>query len=189
MGQVTRSFYPSDDTEIKTVPNQNGNYGTRDVMGIGEPNNGDGLFRSLVKFDLSSIPKTATIVSATLHLFGLGDYSNKDVTMYGYRITSGWDESTVAYSTQPSHTAPVIVSWLQPSSFSVGTHFSPTVTTDVVQKWVTGEYSNYGIMLMSSNDPSNNDDLGDYGTKENSNSAYWPYLEIVYNIPNPPQML
>lgn len=72
-----------------------------------------GVRRSLVDFDLSSIPESAKIVNATLYLYynptsgdipstqghSQRDGSNKSILS---RITAPWSEETVTWNTQPA---------------------------------------------------------------------------------------
>ncbi|MEI6059808.1 MAG: DNRLRE domain-containing protein [Bacteroidota bacterium] len=67
-----------------------------------------GTGRSLMKFDLTSIPANVTIISATLDLYN--DYNNPwynqngDNACYLQRITSAWAEESVTWNTQPAYT-------------------------------------------------------------------------------------
>ena len=103
------------------------------------------IVRSLVVFDLSTIPSGSTINSATFeaYLVDSYDYPNRyrDVTVY--RITGSWSEGSVTWNNKPDyggsydstsikHGADVWCSW---------------DVIDLVQEWVNGTYSNHGIML------------------------------------------
>ncbi|MDF1695699.1 MAG: DNRLRE domain-containing protein [Saprospiraceae bacterium] len=72
-----------------------------------------GIRRSLIEFDLSSIPENAQIVSATMNLY-FNPTSAELPSTYGHsqrdgsnrsilsRITSSWNEETVNWNNQPS---------------------------------------------------------------------------------------
>lgn len=63
------------------------NFGTETGRRIGEGNGStNDLNRSLIKFDLSSIPSNATITSATLSLWTTNDLADNDRTIRVYRI-------------------------------------------------------------------------------------------------------
>jgi len=71
------------------------------------------IIRGAFKFDLSSIPANATIISAKLSLYSIPDPTNGDLVhansgtnnaMYIRRITSGWDGDTSFWQTQPTTT-------------------------------------------------------------------------------------
>jgi PKD repeat protein len=102
--------------------------------------------RSLLKFDLSQIPATATVLEAKLHFFTnltTGHYqldsgANKS---FLYRVTAPWTEDQVTWDTQPSFSLqdPVVL----PQSVTHTQSYSLDVTAHVgamVQKPV----ENYG---------------------------------------------
>src|SRR4030095_3617791 len=70
--------------------------------------------RELIKFDLSSIPANATIVSANLYLYSYppptvnGNFTDANFgtnnTLLIQQITSNWSPATVKWSNQPSST-------------------------------------------------------------------------------------
>jgi len=81
-------------------------------------------FDSLVKFNISSIPKGAIINSAKISLFY---YKYRDNNPEGrelnvYRVISVWDENTVTWNTQPA--------------------YHPTPTTSFPVRW-PGGYRHY----------------------------------------------
>lgn len=136
--------------------------------------------RGLVKFDLSSIPAGSTVTSATLYLYEQGNKLGQ--TTYIYRVTSNWSENTVTWN-----------SWPTPGgNFDSGTayfSFIPDqnncmVTLDItslVQAWVNGTYSNYGLMLYSTG-PNH---IISYASKEDGTASRQPKLNIVYSVPSP----
>src|SRR5688572_20997457 len=71
-----------------------------------------GVIRSVLQFDLASIPSDAQITKASLSLYawgsetGLGKHSSKSGSNEGLlqRITSSWDENTITWGTQPTIT-------------------------------------------------------------------------------------
>ena len=60
------------------------------------------IVRSLIKFDLSSIPANATITSATLSLWTTGDLSDNDRTIRVYRLKTAFDESSATWNESAS---------------------------------------------------------------------------------------
>ncbi|MBK7094857.1 MAG: DNRLRE domain-containing protein [Saprospiraceae bacterium] len=68
--------------------------------------------RSVIDFDISSIPVTSTILSAYLQLYawdsnsGMGQHSTEDGenTCVLQRITSDWNEQTITWNNQPTTT-------------------------------------------------------------------------------------
>jgi hypothetical protein len=66
---------------------------TQTTTRIGESNNStNDIYRTLIKFDLSSIPANAMITSATLSLWTANDYSDNDRTIRVYRLKVPFNE-------------------------------------------------------------------------------------------------
>jgi len=177
---VSVTLFPTDDAVINQHdPNMISGYGnkisTRNAFGGGGSYNW-GL-ESLLKFNLSSIPKNSTITSATLRLW----YSNyADTNPQGrklnlYAIISDWNESTVTWNTHPSYAFQLsdyaTVPW------STGVWMEWNVTIDI-QSFIDGNLSLYGWKIAdekywgSSNIP-----ITCFSSKEGSHA---PYLEVKY---------
>jgi hypothetical protein len=152
------------------------NYGGDNTFEV-RPDNGADR-RGLVKFDLSSIPASATVTSATLYLYSK---DNKDTQITSiYRVTSNWNENTVTWLT-----------WtLLGGDFDSGIayfNFIPDQNncmltidiTNLVRSWVNGTYTNYGLMLYSTG----SNHVIKYSSKENGTSSEHPKLDIVYSVP------
>ena len=109
--------------------------------------------RGLIKFDLSSIPASATIVSAKLSLYSNPTPQNGDLVhansgsnnaMLIQRVISGWTASAVKWTNQPATTTSdqiVIPHTSEP--------FLDIVDLDVktLVEAMVGENQNYGIMI------------------------------------------
>jgi hypothetical protein len=148
---------------------------------------------SYLKFDLSSIPDNAQIISATFGVYyyqrnpgGFGS-AVPEVTLY-YVSDDSWDEDTITYNTQPS-------------SSSISDPFSPTVqlTTSNDDQYITwnllgpaasGVYSwqsnytpdltdNFISLLMQPLEFDTNNYGRFYST---NNEIYRPYLAISYTV-------
>ena len=130
---------------------------------------------TLVKFDVSSMPKDATIVSGTLKLFYYqepGEGNPIGHTLNIYRITSDWNENVVTWNTQPSHEQTITSSMNIP--FTPDVWVSWDVTNDVKEFIDNGE-TNYGWKII---DTSYDSDMPYFHSKEYGSSI--PYLEIEY---------
>lgn len=124
--------------------------------------------RSVLQFDISSISSDETVTSAILSLYH-GSYttpSNNDIS--AYRASSSWSENSITWGT-PSFSG---------SSYDgcVGGTWTTWDITDLVQQWVDGTYTNYGVYLKP--DASLTDEYLFY-SREYSTSAYRPKLEII----------
>jgi hypothetical protein len=129
-------FIASKDTWIGT--NQDTSHASDPILRI-RPNNGVDR-RSLIEFDLTSIPPGSTITSATLYLF---DLTGGNFTVNIYRITENWPE-TVNWSTQPAFNSTARGSFALTSSSCVrSAHIDPSL----VQSWVNNPSNNNGLIL------------------------------------------
>jgi hypothetical protein len=139
--------------------------------------------RGAFKFDLSSIPVNATIISAKLTLYSIPDPTNGDLVnansgsnnaMYIRRIIGNWDGSTATWQTQPATTATdqiLIPHTNQP--------FLDLIDLDVktlIDAMRTN--GNYGFMLNLQNETAYT--IRQFCSSFHSNAAKHPKLVIVY---------
>ncbi|MBL0130841.1 MAG: DNRLRE domain-containing protein [Chitinophagaceae bacterium] len=142
------------------------------------------FYRGAFKFDLSTIPSTATILSARLTLYSNptplnGDQINANSgpnnAMYISRITGGWTAATMNWFTQPPVSATDQVSIAHTSQ-----PFLDLTDVDVknmVAAMVVGN-NNYGFMIRLQNETIYND--RDFCGSRYSNAAKHPKLVITY---------
>ena len=183
---ITVTIPSSSDAQIRSGSNRN--YGNCDYMWVGEY----GVYRSLVYFDLSSIPSNATITNAyvTLTAISGSNSGNRDISMY--RITSDWVEGGGCDQTGS-------VNWISRMSgqnwSSSGGDYSSVISTTTVsgtyyvpytwdltqtaQYWHNGIYTNYGVIFIQPNE----NHYKVFATKEHTNSDYHPFITISYSIP------
>ncbi|WP_429840681.1 DNRLRE domain-containing protein [Brevibacillus sp. FIR094] len=131
--------------------------------------------RAYLMFDLGLIPRGAVVMSAVLTLTrtdSLGGLTNLDVVAPAEK----WLE-TVTYNTQPA---------LSNTRLSfVNNHQFSTMSLDIsmlVQKWVSAEIPNYGLMLMNKNESESAYFV--FASKEHGTISPRPYLTITYNMPS-----
>jgi len=145
-------FTAAQDAWIDEAAN-NTNHGAANPLEI-QPNFGSER-RTLIQFNLSSIPAGSTIVSATLQL-------NEILTQIGQvisvtRLTQSWTEANVTWRRHDSGGGGF---WgIQGGDFdpTVWATFTPNITgirnldvTSLVQAWVNGTYPNNGMLLLAS---------------------------------------
>jgi len=167
------------DTQIYDAsPDQN--YGTL-VSLWASTYNGSTDRRSLIQFDLSSIPSNATVTSSTLSLYGeatvfegdpLGDISNVSL----YKILSPWNEGSVTWNNQPTTDASPLYTR---TIYEAGHDEWHTFTiTSLVDSWIRRTVPNYGLELKQN--PENKTRIFAFWSSDAINK---PKLEITYTLP------
>lgn len=113
-----------------------------------------GTVRSLIEFDLSSLPPNATIVQANLSLYawpytnGMGQHSSQSGSNSAWvkRVISSWDEQTVTWNTQPNTTNLNQVAL--PQSTSPTQNYINVDVTTLVDDMLQNIGSSYGFMFQ-----------------------------------------
>ena len=88
---LTADTYIADDAPTTNHGTENGLYG-------GEWNGGAQVARTLLKSDLSSIPTSATVLSATLSLWVAADYADNTRTYRVFRQKRAWTEAGATWN-------------------------------------------------------------------------------------------
>lgn len=122
--------------------------------------------RSIMDFDVASIPADAVILEAKLSLYSMYPQTNDDYrhssslikpnsiyksnASFIERITSNWTESTVTYSTQPA-TSAIHRSLLQESN-AYDQNYEAYDVTSMVQDMINNPGESFGFMLRLQNE-------------------------------------
>jgi hypothetical protein len=141
--------------------------------------------RSLIKYNLTTIPSTATVTSAKLHLFAKTNNLNGNPgnptfgtanTSLMQKVTTAWVPAQTSWNTQPTATV-TNQKTLAQSTSSVQDY---TVDiTDFVQSWVNKPDSNFGMLFRLQTEQYYNSMVFHSGT---SAANVKPRLEICYNV-------
>ncbi|NQT00639.1 MAG: DNRLRE domain-containing protein [Planctomycetes bacterium] len=168
---------PTDDATVDDFypDNNNGDAGSTIVRCI---NLNPGELDTLLKFDLSSVPPTASVKSATLGLY-YWHYNDTNPTgrqLNLYRITSAWSEVTVTWNSRPSFNATVIDSDTVPASYG----WMTWNVASSAQAFINGTNPNYGWQIMDTAASGNS--MIYFRTKDYADSGYHPYLQLDLDI-------
>lgn len=126
---------------------------------------------SLVYFDISSIPSTATINNADLYLRNTFESGIVTIRIGRLASTPSWTETSVTYNNMPFAETPPNFKF---ASVAANT-WNVYDVTEFVQGWHTGIYVNNGFQLFTTSDPT----IATFFPRE-SGSATAPYLKVTY---------
>lgn len=160
------------------IPDENRSANILDIGGVTQINYN--TTRTLLDFDLSSIPNSAQIDSARLYLFGnpnttIGpNIAPNDLDIY--RVITTWQQNTVTWNTQPSIDLNAKASL--PSS-SGGDYSSYVVdVTSLIQNYVNDKSNSFGFMLKLFNESPNR--MLIFASSKVSDTQLHPKLVIYY---------
>lgn len=179
--------YIAQDTFVGNGTALNSNFNDSDHLSIGNTGSGN-INRSLVQFNLSSIPKGATISSALFQLYCNMNNAGGNTTVCCYRATQYWGPSATWNSTFNA-SPPMDGAQGISKSIPAGLQYVIFDTTAMVQSWFSGAAANYGFLVKS--DPNHEASSGwgkqfrslDY---HNTNSDFCPHLTVNYVVPSIP---
>lgn len=144
-------------------------------------NNGGGATRSLIYFNLSSIPVDATIVSATLNLYSIpsstnGHYGTNAAVIQ--RITTSWDENTVSWSTPPAGST---TNQVFTTATSSSTENATINVKSLVETMILNTNNNQGFLFRLVDETGNKSVV--YGSSTYADTTKRPELVITYSMP------
>jgi hypothetical protein len=148
------------------------NYGTATLM-YAQARTGQAR-RSLVQFDISSIPSGSTINSATLELYVTAVTGSQ--TLNVHRITGTWTETGVTWNTIPTFTSSADASITGGS----GAGWRIWNVMPVVQGWANGTNTNYGFLVKCNLETGLTAITYTFATKEYATTSLHPILRINY---------
>lgn len=169
------------------------NYGLDPVLKIGTASTAGGKeLKSILKFNVSSIPQTDTIINATLQLYLTYPSTSNTVTINAYPATSDSEEleanwlnlsATTAWNSQGGDYGPLIS-----STDTSTTGWYTFDLTSIVREWVNDGRANYGIFLYSPTSAVG--DLKEFASSDyTDNTALRPKLTINHAANAPPTIL
>ncbi|MBI2074608.1 MAG: DNRLRE domain-containing protein [Candidatus Levybacteria bacterium] len=180
---------------------QNTNNGAQNVFQVGLTVSGTDIERGLIKLDLSSIPSTAKVSSATLSIYATSQVASGNAQTFSvYRMLQSWVEGTGNFSTTGDGTTwltyngvsnwqtaggsgsndretTAIGSSAFASSETSGEFKNFSLTASAVQEWIDGTMTNNGVMIKSEETGTNR---FTFAASDNATAANRPKLAISY---------
>lgn len=154
------------------------NYGIWPMAAVG--NSASTIIRMYIEFDLSSIPADVRITDADLTLYQYFTNGSDNFTIGLYAVTGDWDESTIDWDPQPISSTDVEIT----NSITAGaTTWESWDIDTLVQGWLDGTITNYGMMLKDIDESSVNTIAYFYTSNYTTDTTKRPKLEIDYYIP------
>ncbi|MGE8001783.1 DNRLRE domain-containing protein [Lysinibacillus sp. NPDC093190] len=181
-----------EDTTIRSAsPTQTG--GNDFELGVGTAVGGNTV-RSLLKFDLSAVPSSTSIISADLNLWLSSTNNNSPIDISIHKLTSPWEENQASwtYAKTIPYTAWKIAGGdflndklrtvkgigVPPNSIA-DAKVNWKVPLEAVQGWVNNPSTNYGFMLKS--DSESTQIYKKFASSEQSTlNKYKPQLVVTY---------
>jgi hypothetical protein len=174
-----QTFYAiADATVLEGYPAVNIGSTTDMWAGYDEYLDPDGqIARSLVKFDIASLPPDQVITKATLRVYLVTswDYPDTSRLIRTYRITSNWSEGNVNWNNKPGYGS----AYGSRSIMHAAWGWYEFDVTELVNAWYVGTYTNHGIMLRGPEVSGEDSSWRGFGTRE---SDYTPQLVIDFTI-------
>ncbi|MBN1555040.1 MAG: DNRLRE domain-containing protein [Phycisphaerae bacterium] len=183
LSSVTAVIQPTDDVCIDSAfPNKNYNNSTDNPKLIARHSYiGPSDTYSILKFDLSEIPNSATILGATLHLYCL---ATCDEYVYAYRVSDdNWDENTVTWNTYlPDTTDPAKSTYLDTQRVYVPSNGDYWETWNLMALNWQADLADNLLTLMLTADPQSSHyySPANMASKEYELGSKIPYIEIEY---------
>ncbi|MFO0755310.1 MAG: DNRLRE domain-containing protein [Byssovorax sp.] len=140
------------------------NFGTATLLSLGLSGTER---RVLISSDVSSIPAGSMVTSATLMLKAGG---GSTTVLRAHQSLAPWAENTVTWNSFNNSFDPAV---LASSTYSTTTALYSIDLTSIVQGWVNGTTSNYGILIERNLDSTNN-----LYSSNNATVAYRPKLQV-----------
>lgn len=166
----------SQDSYIRS-DNQNNNYGNNDDFRTRDESGR--LFRSVIQFDLSSIPAGAKIEDAELQI--LRENGPNGIVTAIHRITTSWTEGGVTWNNPWSSNGGDYAALTQSIALGDNSGWKMLDVTPDVQLFVDGTNPNYGWLIKEANE---NDDRQTqrFSSKEFATAGDRPVLDVAYVI-------
>jgi hypothetical protein len=139
-------------------------------------------FRTYLEFDLSPnpLPAGAVVTNAYLRLYQLNSSPLSGPLSIGvYQVLNSWGENSITWNTQPTSSSEAE----DISTISSSTTWRTYNIPDLVEGWLDGNISNYGLLLKPINESSNDGYAHFKSSDYTGDTSIHPKLEINYFFP------
>lgn len=119
------------------------NFGNATVMSVGRTSFADSRFRSLLAFDLASLPEGEGVSAATVALHCSGGADSTARAVAAHEVTAVWAEDAATWGNQPSYAASPEAS----CNVAAAGDYSWTLT-DLFKAWRLGSKTNNGMCFV-----------------------------------------
>ena len=157
---------PAADTYVASS-SPTANYGNSTILAL-QPN-----VYIFINFNLSGIPTNATVQKAVVRLFVSAPAVPATGTFNVYQINTSWAEKTLTWNNKPT------LGSLVGGPVSLGSssyqNFVEVDITPLVQQWVNGTVTNYGIALVTTTTGASYS----FDSKEATTYSHQPELDIA----------
>jgi len=164
-------------------------------VGVERSNNQDTIYRSLLKFELPTIPASYTMVKARLNLIGYADTSydeyNPNTLISVHQITEDWTESSAKWNNMNDKYNSKIENYfyatrssatIEDNTITINPKTAYVDITGLVTKWYE---PNYGLMLKAYDETYNaNVRSGQFYSQDNTFTENNPKPRIIITYKN-----
>ncbi len=155
------------------------NFGSEKDMYIGyqiTPTINAQTMLSLIKFNLSALPKNTQILNATVQIYirGSYDYENTIRKVVAYRASADWVENKVTWNNRPTYSE--TAGTLNSNSSIQG--WASMDITKLVRGWISGSTPNYGLVFSA---PDSNSTVPSFRIISTRESQYAARLVLIYS--------
>lgn len=181
-----------DDTNIRSgSPNQTGGADLELGVGLYKNSTQNNVIRSLIKFNMSDIPKGAKVIDAQLNLWLSTTWNNSPINIGLYQATNPWVENEATWNRSNSSTlwankgGDYNSTLLDSNTISTlganydNNHYQWTIDPAIIENMIENPSKNYGFILKSTSEGTATYKKfysGDYADF----ASYSPYLTITY---------
>ena len=185
MVDPTLSTYASDDTYVN-AKKATTSYGSASTFLCGQATGATGWKRGFVKFDVSSIPTSSLVESATYSVYQDQHSTTGGAKTYLARVTTAWTESSTWNSLGCTVGNPLALgSYVASQNLSSDTWYDWDVKSTVAD-WVGGVSANRGFMHYQLEEAGSGDMLHHFRSSEYAGVGSDPQLTVTYTTPSPP---